>query len=108
MPSHYVVREFRVRLPGSCNAHARSIKPIRRHCTAHQNYLCVQVSQFKPLAQEIEEAAGLCERNAGVNFHPWKSRAIFAVQCFGLLYFDLFPIFRIFMPIHKSVGRRNM
>jgi hypothetical protein len=40
--------------------------------------------------------------------HPWKGKICFAVQCFGLLYSNSLSIFKIFLPIHSSVGCRNL
>ena len=45
-------------------------------------------------------------------YHPykctWKGMTFYAVQRFRLSYSDWRPTFRKILPIHKSVGRRNM
>ena len=44
----------------------------------------------------------------GSTSQPWKGMTFYAVQCFRLSYSDWRSNFRIFLPIHKSVARRNM
>ncbi len=82
---------------------------IRRCIAVQPNYLCGQASQLKPLALKNWRGKNRAKENAeGKTSHPWKGRTSFAVQCFRLSYSDWLSISRLFLPIHNSVGRRNM
>ncbi len=82
---------------------------IRLCIAAQPNYLCGQAPQLKPLALKTWRGKNRAKENAGdKTSHPWKGRASFAIQCFRLSFSDWLSISGIFLPIHNSVGRRNM
>ncbi len=66
------------------------------------------VSQLKLLAQKKLKSWIVQENVQGSTSHTWKGMTFCAVQCFRLSYSDWCSTFRIFLPIHKSVGRCNM
>ena len=58
---------------------------------------------------KFEEVKTRVQENAeDTTSHSWNSRTPFAVQCFGLSYSDWLSVSRIVLPLHKSLGRRNM
>ena len=58
---------------------------------------------------KFEEVKTRVQENAeDTTSHSWNSRTPFAVQCFRLSYSDWLSVSRIVLPLHKSLGRRNM
>ena len=97
--------------PGQCHASSES------DCRAHkheplQNTIKLIVSagsSFKTFGTAAEEVNQF-RRNASraATFHLWKGRTCFAFQCSGLFYSDWLSTFRIFLPIHLSIGCSNL
>ena len=58
---------------------------------------------------KFEEVKTRVQENAeDTTSHSWDGRTHFAVQCFRLSYSDWLSVSRIVLPLHKSLGRRNM
>ena len=58
---------------------------------------------------KFEEVKTRVQENAeDTTSHSWNGRTPFAVQCFLLSYSDWLSVSRIVLPLHKSLGRRNM
>ena len=75
----------------------------------HNNTNCVGRLLIKTFATAAEEVNQF-RRNAprAATSHLWKGRTCFAFQCFGLFYSDWLSTFRIFLPIHLSIGCGNL
>ena len=64
------------------------------------------IKTFGTAAEEVNQFRRNAPRAA--TSHLWKGRTCFAFQCFGLFYSDWLSTFRIFLPIHLSIGCSNL
>ena len=64
------------------------------------------IKTFDTAAEEINQFRRNAPRAA--TSHLWKGRTCFASQCFRLFYSDWLSTFRIFLPIHLSIGCSNL
>ena len=75
---------------------------------SQKNWFCGPASQLKPSTLQKLKSQIVQENVQGFTSQPWKGMTFNAVQCFRLSYSDQRSTFRIFVPIHNSVWRRNM
>ena len=109
-PSWLVALASAMRVPSqTAGLISTSLKTRFDAIAKHNKTNCVGrflIKTFGTAAEEVNQFRRNAPRAA--TSHLWKGRTCFAFQCFGLFYSDWLSTFRIFLPIHLSIGCSNL
>ena len=108
-PSWLVALASAMRVPSqTAGLISTSLKTRFDAIAKHNKTNCVGrflIKTFGVAAEEVNQFRRNAPRAA--TSHLWKGRTCFAFQCFGLFYSNRLSTFKIFLPIHLSIGCSN-